>query len=58
MWRYVARRLLWLVAVLLIITAITYVIFFVMSPVDPAVLFAGQAADAAGHRGDQAASSD
>ena len=42
MWRYVARRLLWLVAVLLIITAITYGIFFVMSPVDPAVLFAGK----------------
>jgi peptide/nickel transport system permease protein len=42
MWRFVVRRLLWLVAVLLIITAITYGIFFVMSPVDPAVLFAGK----------------
>jgi len=42
MWRCVVRRLLWLVAVLLIITAITYGIFFVMSPVDPAVLFAGK----------------
>jgi peptide/nickel transport system permease protein len=42
MWRFVVRRLLWLVAVLLIITAVTYGIFFVMSPVDPAVLFAGK----------------
>ncbi len=42
MWRYVARRLLWLIVVLLIITAITYAIFFVMSPVDPALLFAGK----------------
>ena len=42
MWRFVVRRLLWLLAVLLIITAITYGIFFVMSPVDPAVLFAGK----------------
>jgi len=42
MWRFVVRRLLWLVAVLLIITAITYGIFFVMAPVDPAVLFAGK----------------
>jgi peptide/nickel transport system permease protein len=42
MWRYVARRLMWLVFVLLVITAITFVIFFVMSPVDPAVMFAGK----------------
>jgi peptide/nickel transport system permease protein len=41
-WRYVARRLAWLVFVLLVITAITYLIFFLMSPVDPAVLFAGK----------------
>ena len=42
MWRYIVRRLLWLIPVLLFITAITYVIFFVMSPVDPALLFGGK----------------
>ncbi|MGZ6545285.1 MAG: ABC transporter permease [Actinomycetota bacterium] len=42
MWRYVIRRLFWVVVVLLVITAVTYVIFVVMSPVDPAVLFAGK----------------
>jgi len=42
MWRFVVRRLFWLVVVLLIVTAVTYVIFFVMSPVDPAILFAGK----------------
>ncbi|MGZ4129567.1 MAG: ABC transporter permease [Actinomycetota bacterium] len=42
MWRYVVRRLAWLVVVLLLITAVAYVIFFVMSPVDPAVMFAGK----------------
>ena len=42
MWQYVIRRLLGVVLVLLIIAAITYGIFFVMSPVDPAVLFAGK----------------
>lgn len=42
MWRYIVRRLLWLVVVLLIITAITYAIFFLMSPVNPAILFAGK----------------
>jgi peptide/nickel transport system permease protein len=42
MWRYVVRRMIWVMVVLLVITAITYAIFFVMSPVDPAVLFAGK----------------
>ena len=42
MWRYIVRRLLWVVVVLLIITAITYLIVFVMPPVDPAVAFAGK----------------
>ena len=42
MWRFLVRRLLGLVVVLLVITAITYLIFFVMSPVDPALLFAGK----------------
>jgi peptide/nickel transport system permease protein len=39
---YIVRRLLWLVFVLLVITGITYVIFFVMPPVNPAILFAGK----------------
>jgi peptide/nickel transport system permease protein len=42
MWRYVVRRLLWVVLVVLIITAFTYVLFFVMPPTDPAVQFAGK----------------
>jgi peptide/nickel transport system permease protein len=42
MTRYIIRRLLWLVVVMFLITAITYLIFFVMSPVNPAVLFAGK----------------
>jgi peptide/nickel transport system permease protein len=42
MWRYIVRRLMWVVVVLLIITAFTYVIFFVMPPTDPAVQFAGK----------------
>jgi peptide/nickel transport system permease protein len=42
MWRYIVRRLLWVVLVVLIITAFTYVIFFVMPPTDPAVQFAGK----------------
>jgi peptide/nickel transport system permease protein len=42
MWRYIVRRLLWVVLVVLIITAFTYVIFFVMPPTDPVVLFAGR----------------
>jgi peptide/nickel transport system permease protein len=42
MWRYIVRRLLWVVLVVLIITALTYAIFFVMPPTDPAVQFAGK----------------
>jgi peptide/nickel transport system permease protein len=42
MWRYIVRRLMWVVIVVLIITAFTYVIFFVMPPTDPAVQFAGK----------------
>jgi peptide/nickel transport system permease protein len=34
--------LIWPVFVLLVITAITFVIFFLISPVDPAVMFAGK----------------
>jgi peptide/nickel transport system permease protein len=40
--RYIARRLLWVVFVLLVITVIAFVIFFVMPPTDPAVTFAGK----------------
>ncbi len=42
MLRYIIRRLIWLVFVLLVITFITYLIFFVMPPTDPAVIFAGK----------------
>jgi peptide/nickel transport system permease protein len=42
MWRYIVRRLLWVVLVVLIITALTFVIFFVMPPTDPATTFAGK----------------
>jgi peptide/nickel transport system permease protein len=40
--RYIIRRLLWVVFVLLFITFITYLIFFVMPPTDPSVNFAGR----------------
>jgi peptide/nickel transport system permease protein len=42
MWRYIVRRLLWVAVVVLIITMITFLIFFVMPPTDPAVAFAGK----------------
>jgi peptide/nickel transport system permease protein len=42
MGRYIARRLLWVAFVLLIITLISFLIFFVMPPTDPAVVFAGK----------------
>jgi peptide/nickel transport system permease protein len=42
MWRYIVRRLLWVVIVVLIITALTFLIFFVMPPTDPATAFAGK----------------
>ena len=41
---YLTRRLFWLVITLLVITAITFVIYFVLPPVSPAVLFAGKEA--------------
>ena len=43
MGRYVIRRLLWLVLVLAIITLVTFFIFFVMPPTDPAIRFGGRA---------------
>jgi len=42
MGRYIIRRLLWVGVTLLLITMLTYVIFFVMPPTDPAVNFAGK----------------
>jgi peptide/nickel transport system permease protein len=42
MLRYISRRLLWVVFVLLFITLITYLIFFLMPPTDPAVNFCGR----------------
>ena len=43
MFRYIVRRLLWAVALFLAVTAVTYVIFF-MIPADPAALACGQRA--------------
>jgi peptide/nickel transport system permease protein len=42
MGRYIARRLLYLVLVLLIITFLTYLIFYQLPPIDPAIAFAGK----------------
>jgi peptide/nickel transport system permease protein len=42
MGRYIVRRLLWVAVVLLVLTLITFVIFFVLPPTDPAVVFAGK----------------
>ena len=42
MGRYVIGRLLWTVLVVLIVTLLTFVIFFVMPPGNPAVRFAGK----------------
>jgi peptide/nickel transport system permease protein len=43
MGRYLIRRLLWVALLLVLITLFTFVIFFVMPPTDPAILFAGRA---------------
>jgi peptide/nickel transport system permease protein len=43
MGRYVIRRLLWVLLVVILVTFFTFVIFFVIPPVDPAILFAGRA---------------
>jgi peptide/nickel transport system permease protein len=42
MGRYIIRRLLWIILVLLLITLFTYFIFFRLPPGDPAVRFAGK----------------
>jgi peptide/nickel transport system permease protein len=43
MGRYLIRRLLWVLLLLVLITLFTFLIFFVMPPTDPAILFAGRA---------------
>jgi peptide/nickel transport system permease protein len=40
--RYIIRRILWVIFVLLFITLLTYMIFFLLPPTDPAVTFAGR----------------
>src|SRR6266511_2718839 len=42
MGRYIVRRLVWLFFVLLVITFISFLIFFVMPSKDPSVIFAGR----------------
>jgi peptide/nickel transport system permease protein len=42
MLRYIVRRLLWVFVTLLLITMLTYLIFFVMPPTDPSINFAGK----------------
>lgn len=42
MLRYIVRRTIWLVFVMAIITLLTFLIFYVMPPTDPAVAFAGK----------------
>src|SRR5215218_9023951 len=42
MWRYIVRRLLWVVVVMLLVTSITFLVFFVLPSTDPAVTFAGK----------------
>lgn len=43
MGRYLIRRLLWVLLLLVLITLFTFTIFFIMPPTDPAILFAGRA---------------
>ena len=42
MGRYIIRRLLWAVVVLIIVSAVTFVIFYALPSADPAVLRAGR----------------
>ena len=42
MGRYVIRRLLWTVLVVMVVTLLTFIIFYVLPPGDPAVRFAGK----------------
>jgi peptide/nickel transport system permease protein len=40
--RYIIRRLLWIVVVLMVVTGLTFIIFYVFPTTDPAVLAAGR----------------
>jgi peptide/nickel transport system permease protein len=40
---YIVRRLLWAILVVLLVTMLTFLIFYVMPPGDPAIRFAGKA---------------
>jgi peptide/nickel transport system permease protein len=40
---YIVRRILWAILVVLIVTMLTFLIFYVMPPGDPAIRFAGKA---------------
>jgi peptide/nickel transport system permease protein len=42
MLRYIVRRLMWVGLVVLIITMLTFIIFYVMPPTDPVISFAGK----------------
>lgn len=42
MGRYIIRRLLWMVVLLLIVSAVTFLIFYILPSADPAVLRAGR----------------
>ena len=43
MGRYLIRRVLWVLLLVVLITLFTFIIFFVMPPTDPSILFAGRA---------------
>ncbi|MDQ3991742.1 MAG: ABC transporter permease [Actinomycetota bacterium] len=43
MGRYIIRRMLWLVLTMLVITMVTFLIFFVIPPTDPVLRFGGRA---------------
>lgn len=42
MGRYIIRRLLWVVLVVMLISLITFTIFYIMPPTDPAIAFSGK----------------
>ena len=42
MGRYIIRRLLWVIVLLIVVSAVTFIIFYVLPSADPAVLRAGR----------------
>src|ERR1700744_507688 len=42
MGRYIIRRLLWVIVLLLVVSAVTFVVFYLLPSADPAVLRAGR----------------